>query len=85
MTWKKDLRQFQKEMRQKLQANVKEKGPPEKSECSNFDRQYLWAKMMEHAEADNWPDVANYAFLLWNGEASLKPKSTVPSNEVNKT
>jgi hypothetical protein len=60
--WEKDFKLFTEKMKAQIVANMAQKGESWK-DCSP---EFLRFEMNEHEHMEHWPDVANFAFMLWN-------------------
>jgi hypothetical protein len=63
--WKGSLYCFHLDMQEALQSSISEKGEPTKDRLKFCSTDYLKEKLIEHLEAENFVDVANFAFLLY--------------------
>lgn len=63
------LLDFFDSMKAQMYENLEDKGFSWKT-C---DIKSLQRKLREHIKAENWVDVANYAFMLNNRKETLKP------------
>jgi hypothetical protein len=62
MSWKRRLEKFKVKMVNKIELKIPEKGLT----WQNSKNEFLIECLIQHLRAENWVDVANLAFMLWD-------------------
>lgn len=70
LSLKQKAQQFAEKMKDKLETKFEKHG----LSYQTCNEKYLWEQLLIHIAKNDWVDVSNFAFMLWDNQKLLEEK-----------